>query len=123
MKKSMLILSLVLSSTAFATPQRDRKAIAVFNAEPSVQAALKRLDAKKIGEPIAIEVSGMGDGCEFMASYLVVQKVQGNSFSEKTVAARLSVSEIFYKDCGENKPNEVVATFQHLVDLNGATQQ
>lgn len=122
MKNTILLLSLVLSQVALANPQRDKKAIAAFNAAPAVKAELLKLEAKKIGEPIALEVAGMGDGCEYMAGYLVVQKVKGNSFAQKTIAARVSLSEIFYKDCGENKPNEIIATFESLVDLNVATQ-
>lgn len=123
MKKTILILSLLLSNVALANPLHVKKVIAAFNASLEVKAKLAQLEAKKIGEPIALELAGMGDGCEYMAGYLVVQKVKGNSFAEKTVSARVGLSEIYYKDCGENKPNEVIATFQGLVDLNQATQK
>ncbi len=122
MKYVFIVLPLILSQTALANPLRDRKVISVFNEAPAVKAELVRLQAKKIGEPVAFELAGMGDACDFMADYLVIQKIKGNRFSQKTISARISVTEVFFKECGENKPNEITAKLESIIDLNQTTQ-
>lgn len=124
MKNLALFGALLLSSNVALAGIAADKAIKVFNANADVKKEITDLKAKRVGQPTAIQISAMGDGCDYMESYLIVQAIKPTSdfFAQRTVSARVDVNTADLDCGGEGKGKRVNAIFGKTIDLGTATR-
>ena len=94
-----------------------------FEKDFAAKQALTKLGAIKNGKPYVVRLSGGGDKCALVESYLLIQPLHGsNNLAQHTLAARAEVST-FLPGCDESQSKTTVnVTRLYLIDLTLRTE-
>lgn len=109
-KLTVLALALSAASLASAAVQvlprkaQSEAAVKQFNKSGIVLAELNSLKGKMVGKPVVVRLAGMGDGCDMMESYMVIQHIAiKDNFGQSTLAARMAVTSTDMKCATDGK--------------------
>ena len=117
--KALSLFAALMMTASLAQASSAQKAINAFKASPEVNKVVTDLKAKRVGSPIALLVSAMGDGCDYMESFIITQQIRPTTefFVQRTVAARVDTNTADLDCAGEGRGKSFTAVFGKVLDL------